>query len=356
MKRTMLGAIALAIMSACGTLHRPAQFELATPMQLKAIEPVLVNRAGQLSPTEMSSFVVTGCDVLDLHYGSFDASAQHRCQFAIVEPKKDVAARGVCVLLPGIIGLHSSPSTTRALCDDGWHVLIVAPPLVKCVLETMRTCGSAPLREQGVAVAKEFDRVVDAMSYGTTMHLLTMVKQSPQLSGKPVLLVGESMGALVGVGLAASGVVPFDAALFVAGGGSLLDVVGSSSIRRLAFGDLPINDPEFRAGFAAAVTSEPLMAAETLRSAPIVLLTARDDIIVPAQTQDALWMALGQPPRYIYDGGHISLFVGAPITVVPVIREIAEKVGTKGVAANALFAMALAPKIESAADPASPLP
>jgi hypothetical protein len=47
--------------------------------------------------------------------------------------------------------------------------------------------------------------------------------------------------------------------------------------------------------------------------------------------------------------------VGAPITVVPVIREIAEKVGTKGVAANALFAMALAPKIESAVDPASPL-
>ena len=170
---------------------------------------------------------------------------------------------------------------------------------------------------------------------------MAMVKQWPDLNGKPVLLIGESLGALLGVGLAASGVVPFDAAVFVAGGGSLIDVIEGSVIRRAVFGDLPMTDPEFCSGFRETVKRDPLQSARALCGGPIVVLSATNDKIVPSATQDALWEALGKPPRYTYDGGHLSLFSGALFTIVPVMCEVANTIGTRGVAANALFEMVL---------------
>ena len=333
---------AIACSAACGTMHRPATLKLGPPIALAAIEPVVVVLdESQSSQATLSSFMISGSLVRCMDYIALESTQKHPCVFAVHEPKEGVAVRGVCVLLPGILGIDSAIWTQAALSADGWRVLTVAPALVDCVLEVMREHADAPLRERGALVAAEFDRIVFSASVGTITHLMAMVKQWPDLNGKPVLLIGESLGALLGVGLAASGVVPFDAAVFVAGGGSLIDVIEGSVIRRAVFGDLPMTDPEFCSGFRETVKRDPLQSARALCGGPIVVLSATNDKIVPSATQDALWEALGKPPRYTYDGGHLSLFSGAFFTIVPVIREVANTIGTRGVAANALFEMVL---------------
>ena len=102
-----------------------------------------------------------------------------------------------------------------------------------------------------------------------------------------------------------------------------------------------MTDPEFCSGFRETVKRDPLQSARALCGGPIVVLSATNDKIVPSATQDALWEALGKPPRYTYDGGHLSLFSGALFTIVPVMCEVANTIGTRGVAANALFEMVL---------------
>lgn len=71
--------------------------------------------------------------------------------------------------------------------------------------------------------------------------------------------------------------------------------------------------------------------AARLRDGPIVCVTAEIDRIVPAESQEALWRALGEPPRYRFDGGHLELFLFARWNILPVVREVATKAG-KGAA------------------------
>jgi len=46
---------------------------------------------------------------------------------------------------------------------------------------------------------------------------------------------------------------------------------------------------------------------------------------VPTPSQEALWMALGQPPRYRFDGGHLELFLFAEWNILPAVREVASR-------------------------------
>jgi hypothetical protein len=112
----------------------------------------------------------------------------------------------------------------------------------------------------------------------------------------------------------------------VAGGGGFLDVACESSARRLLFGDLPLDDSRFREGFDSAVAFDPIRAAPRLHGAPLVLVTADEDTIVPAALQDALWRALGEPPRYRWSGGHLELFLRADVSVMPVVRDIVRRI------------------------------
>ena len=245
------------------------------------------------------------------------------------------AARGVCVLLPGILGSYSAPTSENRLLGDGWDVVVVAPPLVSSVLGELRAGEGEPLQDdtrhpeslelQGVRVGRAVDAVIARTAEAARGEISALRAADPALGGKPVLVVGESLGALIGVGVVATGRVPCDAAIFVAGGGSLLDVAAHSSLRRFIFGDLPIDDPAFRRGFASASRLDPLAAAGSLHGCPVACVTAGMDLIVPVREQEALWSALGEPPRYRFDGGHLELFVFAEWNILPAIREVAAR-------------------------------
>jgi hypothetical protein len=238
------------------------------------------------------------------------------------------SVKGVCVLMPGILGSHSSPTCERSLRTDGWHVVIVAPPLVSSVLAELRGADAgdpSDLADRGARVGRAVDAVVCRAAELARREVETLRSGDETLAGKPVIFVGESLGALLGVGVVATGRIDCDAALFVAGGGSLLDVAAESSIRRILFGDLPIDEPAFRDGFAAASRFDSLAAAASLRGCPVVCVTADIDVIVPTPAQEALWSALGRPPRYRFDGGHLELFVFAEWNIMPAVREVASR-------------------------------
>jgi hypothetical protein len=67
------------------------------------------------------------------------------------------------------------------------------------------------------------------------------------------------------------------------------------------------------------------------------VITAADDGIVPTSTQEALWTTLGEPPRFLWDGGHFELFWRSESTIVPVARRIADSVGDRSRAAAVLY-------------------
>ena len=236
-------------------------------------------------------------------------------------------SRGICVLLPGILGSYSAPTSENRLCEDGWNIVVVAPPLVSSVLAEMRADHPGGLEEKGACVARAVDSVIVRAAQAARREVDALRAADGTLSQRPLLVVGESLGALMGVGVVATGLVPADAALFVAGGGSLIDVAADSSLRRILFGDLPIDEPAFRSGYAAATRFDSLAAAPALRGCPVACVTAGIDLIVPVRSQEALWTALGEPPRYRFDGGHLELFVFAEWNILPAIRDMAARAG-----------------------------
>lgn len=236
-------------------------------------------------------------------------------------------SRGICVLLPGILGSYSAPTSENRLCEDGWNIVVVAPPLVSSVMTELRVDGAGGLEEKGARVARAVDSVIVRAAEAAQREVAAMRSSDAALAQKPLLVVGESLGALMGVGVVATGLVPADAALFVAGGGSLIDVAADSALRRILFGDLPIDEPEFRSGYAAATRFDSLAAAPPLRGCPVACVTAGIDHIVPVRSQEALWTALGEPPRYRFDGGHLELFVFAEWNILPAIRDMAARAG-----------------------------
>lgn len=299
---TVVVVAACCVSQACTRLHAPESLELRT--RRIPFEPA---RAVELSDTEKNVGV--------------------RIRRAGGSVAGSVAGKGICVLLPGILGSHSSPTCEHGLCDDGWDVVVVEPKLVSSVLTELKVevkvdDGGGRYR-QGERVGRAVDGVIEAAAAAAGRAVLVLTAVDERLRDRPVIVVGESLGALMGVGVVRTGFVPCDAAVFVAGGGSLLDVAERSSLRRILFGDLPIDDPDFRAGFAAGSRLDSLAAAGGLRGCPVVCVTAAIDLIVPTDTQEALWTALGEPPRYRFDGGHLELFTFAEWNILPAVRAVA---------------------------------
>ena len=250
----------------------------------------------------------------------------------------EVPTRGVCVLLPGIVGKSSALLTRYALRKDGWHVIEVAPPLIARVKEVLAQNEHLDARAQGRAVGTAVDVLISAATQVTIAQLVCLSVIAPEVRTAPLFIVGESLGAIMGVGLAATGAVAHEALVLVAGGGSLLDVASTSAIRGLVLSEQMFEDPEFRAGFVEYCRLDPLRAAPALAGCPVVVISAERDLIVPSATQEALWIALGKPPRFVYEGGHLALFVDAFGSIVPVLRETAELIAKNHQASQKWYA------------------
>ncbi len=309
------------LMTSCGTMRRPSEFTLGTAT---IVHPVRAREVGTAANTVASPN-------FEVFEAKFQAWASSLPRFA------DTQKRGICVLLPGILGKNSAPAVEFALREDGWLVIEVAPPLLDCVRAALLQAKQLDDFQKGCFVGAALDFVIDRAATATIQQLILVGLTDPSLRRAPLLVLGESLGAIMGVGLVATGIVPHDAAIFVAGGGSLLDVAVSSVIADLYFDRDLFNTPEFRRGYASTSRLDPLAAASTLVGCPVVVITAEKDDIVKSATQESLWIALGKPPRFMYEGGHLALFSFATRNIVPILRETAQLILSKPDAARRWF-------------------
>jgi hypothetical protein len=313
----------------------PEPTALAVAGPRDGVPPQLDSETIGLLMAEVVSSQVAGAGVTE--------RARHPIEYGVaVAPKHErssggVGLRGICIVVPGILGKDSASHLVDAMCLDDWAVLVVWPPLVARARDSMDASRGEPLSERGAALGAAIDATINQSATVARFQLISLQTRFPDLRGKPILFVGESMGAIAGVGIAATGSVPYDAALFVAGGGGFLEVAAATPLRGLLFGGMPIDDAEFVSGFRGACTRDPLHAAAALRGGPVAVVTASADAIVPAETQQALWSALGEPPRFVWEGGHLELFGFGDRTIVPIVRRLAELVGGRSRAAEVLY-------------------
>ena len=245
-------------------------------------------------------------------------------------------SNGICVLLAA---RKAGTTSDFGLVDAGWYALQLKPPLEWIAEDVMLATEGMDAFARGAALAHAIDQMLFAAADVVCAQVQQLRHEHPELQNAPILIVGESLGALMTVGLLATGKVHFDAAVIVAGGGSCLDVVENSL---LGFGIIPremLKNPAFHAGYAATCRLDPLYAAPILRGCPIVLINATSDMVVPVSAQERLRVALGSPCTFLYEGGHLTLFRERNETFVPVLKEIGEMAIARVAAENAARAV-----------------
>ena len=243
---------------------------------------------------------------------------------------------GICITLPG---LNGQPFSAESLVDAGWEVYELNPPIERVASDVMLATEGMGASVRGVTLSYAIDQMLFVAADVARAQVQQLRQRRPELQNAPILVVGESLGALMMVGLLATGRVPYDAAVLVAGGGSCLDVATNSL---LVAGPIPpelLTDPAFQAAYAKTCRLDPLYAAPTLRECPIVFIKATSDMIVPVSAQERLRIALGAPCTFVYEGGHVPLFRDADNTFVPVLKEIGEMAIARVAAENAARAV-----------------
>ena len=360
MRRACLGLLSGLWLASCGTMHAPQEFALGPPRRFEPVDVKIAwgsdtsaspDGVGAMLDDDTIGLLMAEAISAKLAGSTERGGSPHKIEYGVaVEPrhrrqrsgaggnaKPAVALRGTCIVVPGILGEHSASHLVDALCRDDWAVLVVWPPLVGRAKEAMDATRGQPLAERGTALGSAIDELLGSTADVARYQLVSLQSGFPDLRGKPVLFVGESMGAIAGVGIAATGRIPYDAALFVAGGGGFLDVASQTALRGMLFAGLPIDDQAFIDAFGAACRLDPLCAAASLRGGPIALVTASNDAVVPTATQESLWRALGEPPRFVWEGGHLELFGSGDRTIVPIARRLTEMVGERSRAAEVLY-------------------
>lgn len=273
----------------------------------------------------------------------------------LVSPPKGVSPRGLIVHLGGTGSARFEKPLVNELARSGWNVLSVPfvgliggnntlfaltqsgrfPDELAELAESPTTAGYRDpiagssqislttvleLHDTPEQLGARFAAITDDRlaepAYFVEALLDYIAKSRPELLQGPLVLLGCSAGAIVAPAVAARLPGRFDAAVLVGGGCNLLDV-GLRSALELARPQIvwdstkDIDDQKARAVAAYIEHSklDPLRAASSLRSTPTLMLHARFDRIVPADSGIKLWEALGKPERHTFLGGHEGLFV-----------------------------------------------
>ena len=339
----------LLLVAGCATMTPPAALELgpamvARPVGVETSIEVFRPGEGPVTIDASSGLLNLVAWKEQLRAGSHElARARHPISVTSWVPEGPARRgapdeiRGTCVIVPGILGPNSSRHAVGPLLADDWAVVVVWPPVVPRVQDDLARTRGMPDSERGASAGLVVNELIEATAEVAQLRLLQVQLVHGGLRNKPVILVGESMGALAGVGMASTGLVPHDAAVFIAGGGGYLDVARETSIRGILLANAPLESEAFRSAFEKACDADPLRAAARLVGGPVVFVGAEADAIVPVPTQEALWQALGEPPRYRWSGGHLGLFMRGRETIAPILRAVAEEVSGRSRAAEAVF-------------------
>jgi len=251
-------------------------------------------------------------------------------------------ARGTLFYLTSIMRLSAPEADTlKAFRNRGWNTVAILPSssLYHHRWPTLEQGSSLTSREANF-VAAEFDRHYAEQAAATKDVIEHIQKKLPDwMTGKRIL-VGGSAGSFTLPAVAAK-TGPWDAAVIIAGGTSLLDAMAQGSLNLLPQlttsmekleQQIHEKGPRLPSGTdyrklleeASRLTTlhagalAPRLSAET----PVLMVSAAYESILPEYQSTQLYQALGRPERWTYRITHGGLFYLLPLQVNKIDRWI----------------------------------
>lgn len=242
---------------------------------------------------------------------------------ALFDPADNLEPRGLMVHITSLA--RRSPyehAVIQRLRQDGWAVLEVGhpsrmyEPFLYYVSPKSDPAHHAPI------IAAELDARLAEWAIGIESALAFLADEQPDLAQRPLVLAGFSLGAIVLPPVAARLGDRVDAAILVAGGANVAEILSNVVLTdgtrfagfSLAYADGVPN--ELRLALSEQYLNlsqlDPHRTAGALRGKHVLMLHAMFDHIVPADTGTLLYNRLGRPERWRYFFGHLGLFWWLP--------------------------------------------
>lgn len=253
--------------------------------------------------------------------------------------------RGLIVLLPGMFGTPEPvvESTVRYFRAQGWEVLrmLSHPSRFTQILALEIEPGESDgwTERWGRLIATLFRDKAAEIAYATEGAVLHTLEARPSLRERPRVLVAMSGGAMLSPTVVARAPDLYDAAVLIAGGSNILDIIldsnysGSIDSLRISWKGRRPTRREVDAWteqYLRFAPYDPYHTAAAMRDKPVLMLQAAKDKAVPADSGDQLWRRLGRPQRWVYPVGHELIFLFLPTqldrvsdwlaTVLPALR------------------------------------
>lgn len=235
----------------------------------------------------------------------------------------DDAGNGVVMLMPGLFGVPEKVmeimvSTMR---QHGWNVVRMLAPPARFV-ERMDIVLDPEDESTAHEAATELMHRIAETAYAAEGAMGYVLDQRPALRARPKVLLGGSAGAMSLPAAMMRDPDTYDAAVLIAGGSNILDIVSRSTYTKpigaleftwagLPEGDVPPRDvlDRFTARYLEHAPLDGHNAAGAFVGKPVLMLHASADEAVPADSGDRLWSSLGEPERWVIQGNHMTLFL-----------------------------------------------
>ena len=224
----------------------------------------------------------------------------------------------------------------------GWNVIrMLAPParfVEKSRLELDPDDETSPRQ----AAAELMTRIAETAyaSEGAWAHVLSL---RPQLADLPQVVFGGSGGGLALPAVVRREPTRYDAAVVVAGGANILDVVSKSTYTKpvgaldFTWKDLDntklppaeVLEP-FAAEYLRYAPLDGYHAGEWFGDTPVLIMQASGDQAVPVENSELLWSRLGEPEKWTITGNHLTIFMSLWLHTPRILDWIEAKTIAKG--------------------------
>lgn len=262
--------------------------------------------------------------------------------FYFYDGKVGVAARGVVLMMPGLLGTPEGPMSklTSQLCEKGWGVLrmVAQPARFVEAARFVLNADEPPQAQMGRLVELAGERSAEC-AYAVQSAFEYIEGKREGLAGLPRVAVGFSGGALTLPTVVAREPERYTRAVLVGGGANFFlmtlrtnykHVTNIQYVWKVKGEDVPLPSLALQSQFSEAyLRGSPLdsyFTASVLRDKPTLSIVGDADYAVPTPLGTTLWERMGKPERIvIVDGSHERLFAEVPAYFERVVTFLNER-------------------------------